>query len=357
MNAQQVAIALQAWAQENHLLQTDFPVVLDENDVAKDALFDSLQISGMSESILRKRVMTAIAFNDSINEVIVFTARATTLAEQKVLPKAIQQKVSIRYVHGGVAQAGVPNNGGVQAPYFLLNGKYTCGSSIHPARVIGAGTLGCLVTDEAGQIFGLTNNHVSGMCNYSHQGEKILAPGHVDITAGGMDPYTLGYHHSALPMTPGVPDNINISANLDAALIMIADRDSVSSMQAGIYDTPSKCFELQPGQQVEKIGRTTGHRCGTVVGQMIGAYPVTYNVPGHGSQVTFFEPVMAVQGTDGNIFSEPGDSGSLVTTILNGERYAVGLLFAGDNQGLTYVLPLSRILTTFNVTLLSGHNI
>jgi hypothetical protein len=194
------------------------------------------------------------------------------------------------------------------------------------------------------------------MCNYANIGEKILAPGHVDITAGGINPFTLGYHVRALPMVQGLPDNVDISTNSDAALVQIADEALVTSYQGASYDTPAKSFEMMPGQTVQKVGRTTGHTQGVIVGQVVGPYPVQYSTPGFGQHVSFFDPVFAIQGVDGLPFSQPGDSGSLITIEQNGERFAVGLVFAGNPNGPTYALPLNPVLAMLKVSLVSNLN-
>lgn len=255
-----------------------------------------------------------------------------------------------------MAHAGSPTPPGVQHPYVYANGKYACGGSIHPARNFGCGTMGCVVTEANGDIFGLSNKHVTGLCNYAHEGEKILAPGHGDITAGGIDPFTIGYHHRSLPMVNGVPDNVDILANRDAAIIRIADPSKVSSMQGSAYDTPGLAGDLAAGQQVEKVGRTTGHTTGTVIGQMAGPYQVAYTVPGIAQAFAFVDPVFVIQGNNGP-FSQPGDSGSLITAMMGTDRVALGLVFAGDQQGLAYAFPLRPILTTLNLTLVTGHHV
>lgn len=127
-------------------------------------------------------------------------------------------------------------------------------------------------------------------------------------------------------------------------------------MPGSVYDTPGITVDLAAGQQVEKVGRTTGHTTGRVIGQMAGPYQVGYSVPGVGPAVAFFDPVFVIQGNNAP-FSQPGDSGSLITAMIGTDRYAVGLVFAGDQQGLAYALPLSPILTTLNVTLVTGHNV
>lgn len=357
MRAENAALAFKAWAQENHLLGREFPVELNVGEVERDTLFDSLQITAASESILRAKHITAVAFNEDKQEVIVMTSRKVAQRDNKVLPNTFGDNVSVRYVHGGSAHAGLPLAGLVHSAYVVTpNGHYACGSSIHPARYIGAGTLGCLVRDSTGTLYGLTNNHVSGLCNYAHAGEKILAPGHIDIEANGIDPFTIGYHSHALPMVSGVPDNVNVSNNWDAALIKIVDSTLVSSKQGVHYDTPSLAAPIQPGQQVEKVGRSSGHTSGVVIGQLAGPFPVTYQIPAVGAQIAYFDPVFVIQGSSGP-FSQPGDSGSLVVADVGGARNAVGIVFAGDQQGLSYVLPLVPVLTNLGVSIVSGHNV
>lgn len=356
MNAKEAAVAIRAWALENHLFKTEFPVDLNIAVEEKDALFDSLAISYRAENIFRQRGITAVAFNDAANEVIIFTEKSVPLKEQKLLPTGILGEVSVRYVHGGVAQAGVPPSGTTPSPYVMRGTSFTCGGSIHPAKHVGAGTLGCLVRDSQNVLFGLTNNHVSGMCNYANIGEKILAPGHLDITAGGINPFTLGFHERALSMVQGLPDNVDISTNSDAALIKIFDEALVSSFQGNVYDTPAGTFEMLAGQKVEKVGRTTGHTKGEIMGQIIGPHPVRYQSHGYGEHVSFFDPVFAIRGVNGEPFSQPGDSGSLITIEQGGSRFAVGIVFAGNTTGLSFALPLQPILANLGVMLVSQHN-
>lgn len=357
MKAEAAALAFKAWAQDNHLLGHEFPVQLDVEQNQRDQLFDTLKISAASESLLRGKHVIAVAFNEEKCEVIVMLSRKLTKRDTEILPNLFGDNVSVRYLHAGTAQAGLPSSGLVHSAYVVApNGHYSCGGSIYPARHIGAGTLGCLVRDTAGDLYGLTNNHVSGLCSYALVGEKILAPGHLDIEASGIDPFTIGYHSRALPMVSGVPDNVDVSNNCDAALIKISAPNTVTSRQGGSYDTPNSVIAIQPGQQVEKVGRTTGHTTGTVIGQISGPFPVNYQIPSVGNQISYFSPVFVIQG-GADPFSQPGDSGSLVVANIAGVQHAVGLVFAGDSQGQSYVLPLAPILTMLNVSLVSGHNL
>jgi hypothetical protein len=361
MSIQDIALAFKSWAQENNLLGHELPVTIGVNGEVRDAAIDSLRISAASEMLLRQRQLLAVGFNESAEQVVIVTAKKLTVKDLKVMPQTFgANETPVVYVHGGSAQAGMPNHNGTPHPYRVTTkGAYCCGSSIHPATVLGAGTLGALVRDASGHLFGLSNNHVTGLCSYATDGDKVIAPGHVDINPRGIDPFTIGYHARALPMVPGAPDNIDIATNSDAALIKIADASNVSSFQGSFYDTPQAVTPLMPGMIVQKVGRTTGLTSGVVIAQIAGAHPVCYSVPGIGTPVAYFDPVFLIQAQNPSLgpFSINGDSGSLITTSVGSEKIAVGLVFAGDNQGNSYALSLEPILKALNVSLVTNHNI
>ena len=72
-----------------------------------------------------------------------------------------------------------------------------------------------------------------------------------------------------------------------------------------------------------------------------------------GSDRFSFENQIEVEGTGPSPFSRGGDSGSLV---VNTQRRAIGLLFAGsttggsNGKGLTYVNPIGDVLSSLDAT-------
>ncbi|WP_234267635.1 hypothetical protein [Hydrogenophaga sp. NFH-34] len=321
-----------------------------------DALVDSFQISAQGAAVLQRRVISFVGIKRRENKILVFTSKKITLPEEKLLSKKFAG-VDVEYLHSGapVAFAGMGAN-----YYQTAAGAYCCGSSIHPARYAGAGTMGALVRDEAGILYGLTNNHVTGDCNFTDAASPVLAPGHIDIQPHGIDPFTIGYHHRTLPMVSGSPDNVAASDNSDAALFRIKDESLVSSMQGVYHDTPVTTKPLMDGMIVEKVGRTTSIRQGVVVAQMVGFEPCLYsiNALAGGKSLVYFDSPFILVGAPGQPkFSEPGDSGSLVSILENGQRHAAGLLYAGNGEGYTFVLPIEPILSNLQVSLVSGHNL
>jgi len=356
-NLLDLAKSFRQWAIDNQLKERG----IDGRDPAgdyDDNLADSFKIVGTAAGVLRRKLISLVAIQRRENKILVFTTKKITQAEEKFLPKAFGD-VGVAFFHGGVTTAlSVPSGGN---GYFQTTaGAYCCGSSIHPARYVGAGTLGALVRDQTGQIFGLTNNHVTGDCNFSDLNTPILAPGHVDVLPAGVDPFTIGYHAKTLPMVSGSPDNVDAISNSDAAIFRIKDPSAVSSMQGVYHDTPTKTMPLMDGMIVEKVGRTTGHRQGKVLAQVVGFEPCLYNInylSGGRSLVYFDSPFIVFDHLGSGKFSEPGDSGSLVSILHDGERRAGGLLYAGNSEGYTFVLPIEPILSNLAVSLVSGHNL
>lgn len=228
-----------------------------------------------------------------------------------------------------------------------------------------AGTMGAIVRNSMGALFGLSNNHVTGGCSNAKVGLPIVAPGILDVKTGGLDPFTVGRHHSVLPMQQGDPSVVDTSENTDAALFSLIDSDRLSSMQGTAYDTPQQTSELREDMTVEKVGRTTGHTLGIVESRIVGGLPVAYKSRTYHDEddhsdfagTVFFDPVYLVRA-ESESFAAPGDSGSLVvTTGPTGDRLAVGLVFAGQGQRDAYILPIEPILERLGVTLVNGLNL
>lgn len=314
-------------------------------------------------AILQKRRISYIGVDDEKNKVIVFVEKRLTVRESSMLQYAGTQTVHVEFQEGALAHntpepafpAAVPT-------YVEHNGLYTCGSSISMGSEKSAGTLGCLVKDKAGALFGLSNNHVIGASNYASPGLPIVAPGIADVAAGEREPATIGLLYQAQPFVDGIPEIVNTSNNLDAAIFSLKDSSLLSSMQRNHYDTPNDVCSLKVGMAVEKVGRTTGRISGTVVAQLFDPEPVLYEMPMMsgltGRKHVFFEDMFVVIADQAPLFTAPGDSGSLVTfKDQDDKRWSVGLIVGGDGRKVSFALPIDRVLEYFNVSIVSGHNI
>lgn len=356
MTAQNAAKAIKKWAISAGLLDDSYK---DPAPQITHAVEIGLQGFVDNAAAFRRRGIAFVAYNDKAPNVTVFTHKKLSKKEQKDLP-AVIAGVPIQYRQGGLGHnTPCPPKPFAAGSYATHNDRYTCGSSVGIGNHIGGGTLGCLVTDGH-RMYGMSNNHVTGNCNFTEPLFPIVAPALCDLRPGHLDPFTIGHHERVATFRDGIPENVDISGNSDAAIFRIRDASVVSSMQRGFYDTPVSVTDPEPGMAVEKVGRTSIRTTGVIAGAAAGAERISYTVQGLGQKVVYFNNLFIVVGTpsSNNKFSLPGDSGSLVTVEVDGQRHAIGLVVAGNEQmGLSFVLPLRPVLEELGVTLVSGHNI
>lgn len=368
MSASQAADLFNAWANHEGMKPGD----AIPSSTWNPALVGEIQpVEEAGKTALRSRQVLTVGFSEADQAIVVFTRRPIPMS--KKVRTSLPQIVSgykILYRQGiqtpiGGTEPAIPFGGPAYVVRTTNTGQHlTCGSSISVGNNREAGTLGCLVRDAGGDLLGLSNNHVSGGCNYAATGLPIVAPGIFDVVANGLNPFTLGFHVASLPMVPGAVDNVNAQANHDAAIFRIANPVLVSSHQGNAYDTPSTAIPPVAGMTVEKVGRTTGHTTGQVICQALGALPIGYSAALYNfTGQVYFQPVFMVVG-QGDTFSDSGDSGSLVTTVdANGVRHAIGLVVGGMVDGsapggkVSLVLPIQPVLAALNLSLVSGHNI
>lgn len=357
------ALQFLRWAHDHSLLTADAYYPGDGYAApAFDDEFDEAQAVG----VLRTRQVRFVSVDPITQRISVFVKRSSpTAKESKILPRTCNG-FGLQYHQGNPetvsssAVAAATNVCGVRV--YNANRIYTCGSSISIGNNREAGTLGCLVRDAAGELYGLTNNHVSGGCSYAPAGLPVLAPGVLDVSQSNPYPFTLGVHSHQLPMFVGDPTSINHVDNTDAALFKVVAPALISSMQRGHYDTPATVMDMVGQMQIEKVGRTTDRTRGVVLGEMVGAVPILYSAAQYGfAGAVYFEPLFIAHGI-GDIFSDSGDSGSLVTHVdAQGVRHAVGLVVGGclDNSApggkRSFLLPLRPILARLQVSLVSGY--
>lgn len=360
----EVASGIAKWAVQRGLL----PQLPADVDQAYLAAVNPIPLSADAEQILRHRGLDSITFNEVNHTVYLYTTRKVTQKELKSLPPGIYRK-GMAYPHGVVDTVGKDQLRSQGATFAIHQAggqnRYTCGSSISPGNDASAGTLGALVRLPDGQIYGLTNNHVSALCSHVLPNTPILAPGVIDVSPASIPPFTLGFHTRALEMHIGSVGNVDIAANTDAALFLIKSLADVSSMQGQAFDTPIAIADPVEGMKVEKVGRTTRHTKGQIVSRGLRPTAVNYSAHSYGfSGTIWFGTVFTAHGT-GSEFSLSGDSGSLVVQVDDHGNViaAVGLVFAGGNDSSapggmkSLILPIRPILQALGATLVGGHNV
>jgi hypothetical protein len=211
---------------------------------------------------------------------------------------------------------------------------------------ITAGTLGGFVRGlNDGTVMIVSNNHVLANENRAKRGDAILQPG----------PYDQGRNPADRVAT--LTRFVRLKrAGANAVDAAVATIDSGIKSNAGTLTGLGGRLTgvgdpiLDEAVPVGKVGRTTGTTKGRVVTFELDNLYVNYDIG-----TLRFDNQIEVEGEGDEPFSRGGDSGSL---IVDGNRRAVALLFAGsdhggsNNKGLTYANPIDAVLRALKVELL-----
>jgi PKD repeat protein len=220
-------------------------------------------------------------------------------------------------------------------------------STGHPD--VTAGTIGCRVRDNQGNVYALSNNHVFAASNQGNIGDNVLQPGIYD---DGTDPAdAIGTLFDFEPVNFDGGDNL-----FDAAIVLVTPNTLGFTTVSDGYGFPNSFtvpYEL--GQAVQKFGRTTGWTLGTVSEINVTVTvcyecldPFCWSCP---KKATFVNQIAITPGD----FAAGGDSGSLIITD-DENRNPVALLFAAS-PAKTIGNPIDPVLQRFNVTIDDGGGI
>ena len=205
---------------------------------------------------------------------------------------------------------------------------------------VSAGTLGGFVR-TAGGLAILSNNHVLAASNAATVGDAVLQPGPADRgTAGDR----IGTLHAFERLRPEI-------RNLVDAAVATLDDDvppEPGDLPGGPLGTAVvDHLEIDPGEAVEKLGRTTGHTRGRISAVEVDGVAVQYDALSAPQGVHTFDDQVEIEGLAG-AFSAGGDSGSVIWR--SRDRAPLGLLFAGSTTGgsagagVTFASPLATAL-------------
>lgn len=220
------------------------------------------------------------------------------------------------------------------------------GSSIGdvPSGFIAAGTLGCFVISRsASHYFGiLTNNHVIAGENSNAIGDAVVQPGTLDDGVSPDD--VIGELGKFIRIKATGINHVDaafgiLHEGIDADVQTIGNLGQVNG-EEDVANLPEKAI-------VHKVGRTTGQTKGRVTAFDLDNILVEYDIG-----VARFDGQIEIEGTGNRAFSDAGDSGSL---IVDADLNAIGLLFAGGDEGgsngkgLTYANPIAAVLNALKV--------
>lgn len=209
---------------------------------------------------------------------------------------------------------------------------------------ITAGTLGCFVTrrgggtaeDECEDLI-LSNNHVLADENSAASGDTIIQPGYSD---GGRAPRDkVGELRKFVRLKRKGANFVDA-----AAAAMRGGIEYYYNWLEGLGEIKGvRADDIEPGDRVAKVGRTTGMTHGEITAVEVDDLVVGYDM----GDLTFDDQI-EIAPADAKPFSLGGDSGSLIVDM---ERRAVGLLFAGNDKSATFANPIQAVLDGLDVDL------
>ena len=207
-----------------------------------------------------------------------------------------------------------------------------------------AGTVGLIAKHrKTGRTVLLSNSHVLAQAGLAKLGDAITQPGRQD---GG------GANDHVAALLDFVPMKTEGSNFIDAAIAVVD-----ASIQLDIGTVPGigpvtvpDGEPVLPGQKVMKVGRTSAFTEGEIMATELDDIAVDYADVG----TVVFDDQIEIKGLPDKPFSTGGDSGSLV---LNDQRRAIGLLFAGnpfaeDGSGLSFANSLPKVMTALDLVTL-----
>jgi hypothetical protein len=184
---------------------------------------------------------------------------------------------------------------------------------------IAAGTVGWYFIAEDGMLLVASNNHVWAKENQGKQGDPLTQPGTYD----GGNPST-DVLYTLYDFVP-IDFSQNGQNTVDVAVATPNDYTMIYMSILNVGGIKGKRIPNE-GETVRKFGRTTMLTEGTVIDTS-----ATLQVQYETGTATFID-IIIIQG---NLTSQPGDSGSPVFTT---QQEFVGLLFGGSEDGKTSVI-------------------
>ncbi len=262
-------------------------------------------------------------------------------SDRRVLPdlgRAAERELDVRVI-GPVHALSSPTGRWSPAALQQRVRPLRPGVSVAHATVT-AGTLGGCVR-AAGALTIVSNNHMLAASNVGAPGDAVLQPGPADRGTASDRVGTLRAHQ---PLRPE-------ARNLVDAAVAILD-DGVPAEPGDLPGGPLAAgvvqhLEIDPDEDVEKVGRTTGHTRGRISAVEVDGVVVQYDDALH-----TFDDQLEIQGR-GGVFSAGGDSGSVIWR--SRDRAPLGLLFAGSTTGgsggagVTFASPLATVLDVLGV--------
>jgi hypothetical protein len=209
-----------------------------------------------------------------------------------------------------------------------------------------SGTLGALVQDSSGRKYVLSNNHVIAKSNHGITGQPIGQPGLIDVNcrASRADPVAR--------LSRFVKIRFDAPNRVDAAIGEVLSGTVHRFGKIMDIGKPGRPVEARLGMLVQKSGRTTGRTKGQIIAINTA---LRIDIPRkcgdeQGRSARFVDQIV-IETTNDRPFLRSGDSGSLVVTRKRDCPRSVGLIFAGDDQGIAIANRIQNVLSELKVSM------
>jgi hypothetical protein len=209
-----------------------------------------------------------------------------------------------------------------------------------------SGTLGAVVQDRSGIHYILSNNHVIANTNNARVGQSVGQPGLIDVNC------RVGRAEPVAELTRFVTILFNRRNKVDAAIARVLPGKVNGVGRILDIGKPGQPIAAQIGMRVKKSGRTSGKTVGRIIAVNATIRVEMPDFCGDDSgRIARFVRQIVVETTNRRPFTESGDSGSLIVTRQKSCPRSVGLLFAGDENGVAIANRIQNVLSALNVSI------
>lgn len=222
----------------------------------------------------------------------------------------------------------------------------------------GPGTLGLFASARDG-IAAVSCNHVLARVNEANFRDWIYQPGPPDVPADTQNRIGRLAHFRVLSRTGAnridaayciLESEIDICEN-------VIPKESEARDAGHAFESVIDPFELDPGETIAKIGRTTGYTTEPVQNISVGINDVTIDIPGAGNHR--FDDLIEIEWSDGRRpFARPGDSGSALyqegRLAVFGLHMASGEIIRNRRRAIkvSYACPIKEVMDAYGLSLL-----
>lgn len=275
-----------------------------------------------------KKLEAGRARDDSDIVLRVYVTSTSTLPVEgsSVIPSSLKTGIpDIGEIDIEVVEIGRLKLGGLECP----NGDTAPSAEkrpLEPGCLIGImansqyqrGTLGCIVKkkmDDTNSNYLLSNSHVIAYFGMSNTNTPVFQPGNDQFNH-------VGLLKEKYPVTAGS------TAEIDAAIALIDDGVGSQNNIPLIGKIEGVISEVEECTEVMKAGASTQVTCGKVFdidAEVSFPWRTSHTTT---TETVFIKQILCESDQLGGIFSEEGDSGSLVVTE---NRLAIGLIMGGTD--------------------------